>query len=82
GAAILAAPVPAWAQDDTERPDDEPPAQEIVVTGKRPPGSALGNAAPVAMLDADAIRAMGVTSIEELLKLLKPLTTSNSGGEP
>lgn len=82
GAAILAAPVPAWAQDDTERPDDEPPAQEIVVTGKRPPGSALGNAAPVAMLDAEAIRAMGVTSIEELLKLLKPLTTSNSGGEP
>lgn len=89
GTALLLAPLPALAQDapaPAERPDDETAGEaakdEIVVTGKRPPGSALGDAAPVAVLDADTIRAMGATSINDLLKRLKPLTTSNSGAEP
>lgn len=82
GAALLMAPAPVLAQDDPEPAAEDPQKPDIVITGKRPPGSALGDAAPVAVLDAEAIRAMGVTSIEELLKLLKPLTTSNSGGEP
>lgn len=82
GATLVAAPAPVLAQDDPKPTGEETPKEEIVVIGKRPPGSALGDAAPVAVLDAEAIRAMGVTSIDELLNLLKPLTTSNSGGEP
>lgn len=82
GATVLMAPAPVLAQDDPEPAAEDPQKPDIVVTGKRPPGSALGDAAPVAVLDAEAIRAMGVTSIDDLLKLLKPLTTSNSGGEP
>ena len=82
GMALLTAPAPVLAQDAPEPAAEDPQKPDIVVTGKRPPGSALGDAAPVAVLDAEAIRAMGVTSIEDLLKLLKPLTTSNSGGDP
>ncbi|WP_156356121.1 TonB-dependent receptor [Sphingomonas sp. Leaf22] len=82
GVAFVLAPAPLLAQDDPEPTSDDRHKDDIVVTGKRPPGSALGEAAPVAVLDAEAIRALGVTSINDLLKLLKPLTTSNSGGEP
>ncbi|PXA97503.1 TonB-dependent receptor [Nostoc sp. 3335mG] len=70
------------AQDEPEAVKDETPKDDIVVTGRRPPGSALGEAAPVAVLDAEAIQALGVTSLKDLLRLLKPLTTSNSGSEP
>ncbi|KQM26365.1 MULTISPECIES: hypothetical protein [unclassified Sphingomonas] len=77
GAAILSMPLPAAAQEDAEPRDDE-----IVVTGKRPPGSAIGDAAPVAVLDAAALRALGATSMEQLASLLKPLTSSASGGDP
>lgn len=82
GATMLVAPVPVLAQEEVGTATEKAPREEIVVIGKRPPGSALGDAAPVAVLDAEAIRAMGVTSINDLLKLLKPLTTSNSGGNP
>ncbi|MEH3040699.1 MAG: TonB-dependent receptor [Sphingomonas paucimobilis] len=76
GAAIAAMPLPAAAQEETDTRD------EIVVTGKRPPGSAIGDIAPVAVLDAAALRALGATSMQQLAELLKPLTSSASGGEP
>ncbi len=62
----------------------EKPAKgdEIVVTGKRLPGSVIGDVDPVGILDADAIKATGATSIEALLKLIKPLTTSSGGLNP
>lgn len=77
GAAVVAMPLPAAAQDDAE-----PRGDDIIVTGKRPPGSAIGDIAPVAVLDAAALRALGATSMEQLANLLKPLTTSASGGDP
>ncbi len=77
GAAVLAMPVPATAQEDAEPRDDD-----IIVTGKRPPGSAIGDVAPVAVLDAAALRALGATSMAQLAKLLEPLTSSASGGAP
>ena len=81
GAAVLAMPLSAaFAQDS---PDDAAPRdQEIVVTAKRPPGSAIGDIAPVAVLDAAALRALGATSMEQLARLLKPLTGSASGSDP
>ncbi len=85
GISVLTVPAVASAQDaplpatDAETPDAR---DDIVVTGKRPPGSAIGENQPVAVLDAEMLRAMGATSIAELLRRLKPLTTSTSGGEP
>lgn len=81
GTAIVIAPAPLRAQTDPE-PSRDKKEDEVVVTGKRPPGSAIGDAQPVAVLDAEALRALGATSIEQLLKLIKPLTTSASGGDP
>ncbi|WP_320453845.1 TonB-dependent receptor domain-containing protein [Sphingomonas sp. CFBP8993] len=63
-------------------PDDTPPPSEVTVTGKRIPGSAIGAVAPVAVLDAQALEAMGATSLSDLLKKMKALTGSSSGGEP
>jgi len=77
GAAVMAMPLPAAAQDESEARDDD-----IIVTGKRPPGSAIGDVAPVAVLDAAALRALGATSMAQLAKLLEPLTSSASGGGP
>ena len=63
--------------------EGEPPARDdIVVTGKRLPGSVIGETEPVAILDAAGMRALGVTSLSDMLRLLKPLTTSASGGDP
>ena len=81
GAVALAMPLPAAAQD-AKQDDAAEPREEIVVTGKRPRGSAIGDIAPVAVLDAAALRALGATSMEQLAKLIAPLTTSASGGEP
>ena len=73
------------APDDTAPPlpptRDVPPS-EVTVTGKRIPGSAIGAVAPVAVLDAQALEAMGATSLSDLLKKMKALTNSSSGGEP
>lgn len=61
---------------------DRPKADDIVITGKRLPGSVIGDTQPVAVLDAAAIRALGVTKLSDMLRLLKPLTTSASGADP
>ncbi|MDQ1228636.1 iron complex outermembrane receptor protein [Sphingomonas sp. SORGH_AS 879] len=68
---------PAFAQTDT----GAPPA-EVTVTGKRIPGSVIGAVEPVAVLDAQALDAMGAPNLTELLKRVKALTSSSGGGEP
>ncbi|WP_267396741.1 MULTISPECIES: TonB-dependent receptor [unclassified Sphingomonas] len=55
---------------------------DIVVVGRRVPGSAIGDVEPIAVLDQDAIRSIGATSLKALIERLKPLTTSTDGSEP
>lgn len=64
------------------RAEPDLPTDEIVITGKRVAGSAIGNVDPIAVLDQNAIRTLGVTSLTELLNRVKPLTTSAAGGDP
>lgn len=75
--AALLSPAAAFGQQA-----EAPGKDDIVITGKRLPGSAIDNTEPVAVLDAAAIKALGVTSISDMLRLLKPLTTSTSGSDP
>lgn len=76
GAALLI-PFEAFAQQ-AEVPGND----DIVITGKRSPRSVIDDTEPVAVLDAAAMKALGVTSLSDMLRLLKPLTTSASGGGP
>ncbi|MFS0773083.1 TonB-dependent receptor [Sphingomonas sp. 1P08PE] len=64
-------PAPAAASPD-----------EIVVTGRRPYGSAIGETQPIAVLDADALRALGATTMNDLMTRLGPLARSATGAEP
>jgi hypothetical protein len=74
---------PAFAQNEASpAPQTDVPPAEVTVTGKRIPGSVIGAVAPVAVLDAQAMEAMGATSLSDLLKKMKALTSSVSGGEP
>jgi iron complex outermembrane receptor protein len=75
----LAMPVGVCAQ---EAPPSEPPSPEVTVTGKRIPGSVIGAVAPVAVLDAQTLKALGATNLADLLKKVKALTSSSGGGEP
>lgn len=75
----LAIPTGTMAQAD---PGEQAPPSEVTVTGKRIPGSVIGAVEPVAVLDAEAIAALGAPSLAELLKRVKSLTSSASGGEP
>ena len=64
------------------KPEESSTRDDIIVKGKRLPGSIIGDTAPVAKLNAAAIQGLGATSISDLLQRLKPLTTSVSGAEP
>ncbi len=75
--ATLLAPGAAFAQEAGPSARDD-----VVITGKRLPGSVIGEIEPVAVLDAAAMQALGVTNLSDMLRLLKPLTTSASGGDP
>ncbi|MBN8818773.1 MAG: TonB-dependent receptor [Sphingomonas sp.] len=66
------APVPQ-AQDEEE---------EIVVTGARERGAVIGDIKPVEQLNAADVRALGVSSISELLTELGPQVQSASGKPP
>ncbi len=55
---------------------------DIVITGQRTAGSAVGAVDPTATLDQSAIQALGATDLKTLLERLKTLTTSASGGDP
>ncbi|WP_116091192.1 TonB-dependent receptor [Sphingomonas crusticola] len=68
---------------DTARVPDqtEPsPSAEVVVTGRR--GSAVTDIAPLATLDADTIAATGASSMAELLRAIRSVTTAADGSPP
>lgn len=59
---------PSPIDDAVSRDDQEEPAtdKDIVITGRRVPSSAVGDVYPIAVLDQDAIRSIGATSIKAL----------------
>lgn len=73
-----AAPQPA-PEPAPEPAEDEGEAEEIVITGQRARGAALGDIAPLETLDARDVRATGATSISELLDALAPQIGSAQG---
>lgn len=75
-------PITAQTQSPVPAPTGDTPPNEVTVLGKRIPGSVIGAVAPVAVLDAKAMESLGVTSLADLLKKVKSLTSSASGGEP
>jgi iron complex outermembrane receptor protein len=67
-----------------EIPSEAPSSgkDEIIITGQRTGGSAVGVIDPTATLDQAAIQSLGATDLKTLLERLKTLTTSASGGDP
>jgi outer membrane cobalamin receptor len=49
-------------------PGEQALPSEVTVTGKRIPGSVIGAVEPVAVLDPQALEALGATSLSDLLK--------------
>ena len=82
GATAQEAPPPATPDVAIPAPLSGPLPDEVTVLGKRIPGSVIGAVAPVAVLDAQALEALGATSLSDLLKKVKALTSSSGGGEP
>ena len=85
----------AFAQPAPTQPTDAPraPAEpatgfddegefEIVVSGQRPRGSVIGDVEPEVTFNGGDIRALGVSSINDLLTELGPQLTSARGGQP
>lgn len=78
------------AQTGAQTPATEPPttadaeseAEEIVVTGRPPPGSVPGDIKPELQLSPADIRSYGVSSVSELLAELAPQVQSVRGGQP
>jgi hypothetical protein len=56
--------------------------EEIVVTGRSPPGAVPGDIKPELQLTPSDIRSYGVSSISDLMTELGPQLTSVRGGEP
>ena len=56
--------------------------EEIVVEGQRPRGSVIGDIEPEITLNGGDIRALGISSISDLLAELGPQLTSARGGQP
>ena len=71
-------PQPTAAQSDAEEGDEN----EIVVTGRRPPGSVVGDIPAEQILGPADIRSYGVSSVSDLLTELGPQTRSGAGGPP
>jgi hypothetical protein len=82
--ALLLAPVPAHAQGNPPaRPQAEEGAEEeIVVTGQRARGAALGEIKPEVTLGSGDIRSLGVGSVTEILAELAPQIRGTGGGQP
>jgi len=53
--------------------------EEVVVTGRREPGMVIGDIPPETQLSAEEIRALGVSSVAELLTALGPQLGSSRG---
>ncbi|MDP5280714.1 TonB-dependent receptor [Sphingomonas sp. DG1-23] len=79
--ATLCVPNAAFAQAEAEQ-EASADQNEIVVTARRPRESAIGEAEPIAVLDAAAIRALGATSLSQMLQRLGSMTKSASGSDP
>ena len=79
-AVAVAGAVPAAAAQDAPAAADA--RGDVVVIGKRLRGSAIGEVAPVAALDAQALRALGASNMKELADRLKPLAQSVTGEDP
>jgi hypothetical protein len=73
-AAAPAEAPPAW----TPPPKGE---REITVTGKRPRGSVVGDIPPEITMSPLEIRALGASTLNELLQTLEPQTRSDRGRE-
>ena len=71
-------PQPSAAQSDAEEGEEN----EIVVTGRRPPGSVVGDIPAEQILSPADIRSYGVSSVSDLLTELGPQTRSGAGGPP
>ncbi|MBL8553212.1 MAG: hypothetical protein JNL41_02955 [Phenylobacterium sp.] len=85
--AASAAPAPAQRAASATHTDEEEgyEVEELVVTGGTPRlrGSVVGEAVPEITLDQREIRALGVSSVSELLDALAPQLASGSGsGRP
>lgn len=84
-ALILAWAAPAFAQAPapapSSTPDEEFEVEEVVVAGARPTlrGSVVGEAQPEITLDQREIRALGVSSVTDLLAALEPQLASGRG---
>lgn len=68
-------------QDDEDEGQAGQPA-DIVVTGMRLPGSVIGDIQPQVQLDAGDVRALGISSVADLLTELAPQLRSGRGGSP
>ena len=62
--------------------DTESDAEEIVITGRPPPGSVPGDIKPELQLSPRDIRSYGVSSVAELVAELAPQLQSVRGGQP
>ena len=89
--AALAQPADEPRPADAPRPPAEPAGGvgtddegefEIVVSGQRPRGSVIGDVEPEVTFNGGDIRALGVSSINDLLTELGPQLTSARGGQP
>jgi hypothetical protein len=60
-----------------EMPEGE--LEEVVVSGRRPPGSVIGDIPPETTLSSQEIRALGVGSVTELIAALGPQLGSSGG---
>lgn len=56
--------------------------KDVIVTGERVRGSVIGTVPPLATLDEAAIRALGVSTMKDVLERLKGVGTSMGGDEP
>lgn len=82
GACAAAIAAPICAQDMSPRSQIDDQEEDIVVNGERPRGSVVGDVEPETTLNGGDIRAMGVSSIAELLTELAPQLSSARGGSP
>ncbi len=86
-AATPDAAVPQQATPARTTPAAAPEAEDseegdIVVQGRRPPGSVVGDIPPEQTLSPADVRSYGVSSVSDLLTELAPQTRSGAGGAP
>jgi hypothetical protein len=79
--ALAAAPAAPQSSPPAGAAPDMPDAEleEVVVSGRRPPGSVIGDIPPETTLSSQEIRALGVGSVTELIAALGPQLGSSGG---